>query len=184
MVAGQKEALSAKDTGKNQKKLREKYSLHNNDFRPGSFWCSCWYFDFLSKQTFFETDASSASYVPPRYILSISTGQNSHFRSSAENQHVLSSQLLLCGDVESNPGPEHTNRETSIWLKATIAQNLTMREHLEKAKMFFGGFSGDHRTFVSWKEDFLRKQQRMKKEAQERLMKDVGSGCAPTGVVA
>ena len=124
-MAGQKEALSAKDTRKNQKKLREKYSLHNNDFRPGSFWCSCWYFDFLSKQTFFETDASSASYVPPRYILSISTGQNSHFRSSAENQHVLPSQLLLCGDVESNPGPEHTNRETSIWLKATIAQNLT-----------------------------------------------------------
>ena len=78
--------------------------------------------------------------------------------------------------MESNPGPDQTktNRETSIWLKDTIAQNLTMREHLESAKMFFGGFSGDHRSFVSWKEDFLQTQKRMKKEAQERLMKDVG----------
>ena len=78
--------------------------------------------------------------------------------------------------MESNPGPEQsrTNRETSSWLRDNIAQNHTMRENLEKARLFFGKFSGDHRTFVSWKEDFLRKQKSMRKDAQERLMKDVG----------
>ena len=107
---------------------------------------------------------------------SISTDQNSHFRSSDENQPQLPSQLLLCGDVESNPGPEQsrTNRETSSWLRDNIAQNHTIRENLEKARLFFGRFSGDHKRFVSWKEDLLRKQKSMRKEAQERLMKDVG----------
>ena len=50
-------------------------------------------------------------------------------------------------------------------------QRLTMRENLEQAKEFFGGFSGDHRTFVSWNKE---KKEKMKKEAQERLMGDVG----------
>ena len=67
-----------------------------------------------------------------------------------------------------------TNRETSTWLRKISAQRLTMRENLEEAKEFFGGFSGDHRTFVSWNKDFLQKERRMKKEAQERLMGDVG----------
>ena len=49
-----------------------------------------------------------------------------------------------------------------------------MRENLERANLFFGEFPGDHKTFFSWKENFLCKQKRMKKEAQERLMKDVG----------
>ena len=49
-----------------------------------------------------------------------------------------------------------------------------MRENLERAHLFFGEFPGDHKTFFSWKENFLCKQKRMKKEAQERLMKDVG----------
>ena len=49
-----------------------------------------------------------------------------------------------------------------------------MRENLEQAKEFFGGFSGDHRTFVSWNKDFLQKEKKIKKEAQERLMGDVG----------
>ena len=53
-------------------------------------------------------------------------------------------------------------------------QRLTMRENLEQAKEFFGGFSGDHRTFVSWNKDFLQKEKKIKKEAQERLMGDVG----------
>ena len=60
-----------------------------------------------------------------------------------------------------------TNRETSTWLKEITAQSLTMRENLEQAIVFFGGFTGDHRTF-------LQKQRKMKKEAQERLMGDVG----------
>ena len=44
-------------------------------------------------------------------------------------------------------------------------QRLTMRENLEQAKEFFGGFSGDHRTFNLYL---------IKKEAQERLMGDMG----------
>ena len=93
-----------------------------------------------------------------------------------ESQHSLPCHLLLCGDIESNPGPEQrrTNRETSAWLKDIAAENFTMRENLEQAIVFFGGFSGDHKTFVSWNKDFLQKQRRMKKEAQERLMGDVG----------
>ena len=55
-----------------------------------------------------------------------------------------------------------------------MAQNLTLRETFEEARIFFGRFPGDHKTFVSWKENFLRKQKKMKKDAQERLMKDVG----------
>ena len=55
-----------------------------------------------------------------------------------------------------------------------MAQKLSMRENLERANLFFGEFPGDHKTFFSWKENFLCKQKRMKKEAQERLMKDVG----------
>ena len=54
------------------------------------------------------------------------------------------------------------------WMSAIIsAQSLTMRENLEQAIVFFDGFTGDHRTF-------LQKQRKMKKEAQERLMGDVG----------
>ena len=68
-----------------------------------------------------------------------------------------------------------TNRETSTWLRKMSEQRLTMRENLEQAKEFFGGFSGDHRTFVSWNKDFLQKERKMKKEAQERLMGDVGA---------
>ena len=92
------------------------------------------------------------------------------------NHHPLPCHLLLCGDVESNPGPEQrrTNRETGTWLKDQAAQNLTMRENLEQANVYFGGFSGDHRSFESWKKDFLQKQRKMKKEAQERLMGHVG----------
>ena len=73
------------------------------------------------------------------------------------SQHSLPSHLLLCGDIESNPGPEQrrTNRETSAWLKDIAAQNLTMRENLEQAIVYFGGFSGDHKTFVSWNKGFL-----------------------------
>ena len=84
-----------------------------------------------------------------------------------ESQHSLPCHLLFCGDIESNPGPEQrrTNRETSTRLKDIAAQNLTMRKNLEQAIVYFGGFSGDHKTFVSWNKDFLQKQRRMKKEA-------------------
>ena len=67
-----------------------------------------------------------------------------------------------------------TNRETSTWLRKMSEQRLTMRENLEQAKEFFGGFFGDHMTFVSWNKDFLQKEEKNKKEAQERLMGDVG----------
>ena len=49
-----------------------------------------------------------------------------------------------------------------------------MRENLEKAKIFFGGFKGDHKTFQSWKEKYQNDQRRFQKEAQTRLMRDVG----------
>ena len=67
-----------------------------------------------------------------------------------ESQHSLPCHLLLCGDIESNPGPEQrrTNRETSAWLKDIAAQNLTLGENLEQAIVYFCGFSGDHRTCV------------------------------------
>ena len=45
-----------------------------------------------------------------------------------------------------------TNRETIEWLKALSSQNLTMRQNLEEATIFFGRFAGDHRAFGSWKE--------------------------------
>ena len=67
-----------------------------------------------------------------------------------ESRHSLPCHFLLCGDIESNPGPEQrrTNRETSAWLKDIAAQNLTMGENLEQAIVCFCGFSGDHRTCV------------------------------------
>ena len=49
-----------------------------------------------------------------------------------------------------------------------------MRDRFEHAKVFFGGFSGDHKTFMSWNKDFLQQERKMKKEAKQRLMGDVG----------
>ena len=102
--------------------------------------------------------------------------QKTHFRPEVQNKQSLSSQLLSCGDVESNPGPNHikTNRETSVWLKDLNSQNLTMRENLEEAIVFFGSFRGDHRAFGPWQDKFIRKQKRMKFEAQQRIRRDVG----------
>ena len=93
-----------------------------------------------------------------------------------QNKQSLSSQLLSCGDVESNPGPNHikTSRETSGWLKHLNSQNLTMRENLEEAIVFCGSFRGDHRAFVTWQDNFIQKQKRMKFEAQRRIRRDVG----------
>ena len=69
-----------------------------------------------------------------------------------------------------------TKRETSTWLRKITEERLsiTMRDSLEHAKVFFGGFSGDHKTFMSWNKDFLQQERKMKKEAQQRLMGDVG----------
>ena len=102
--------------------------------------------------------------------------QKTHFRPEVQNKQSLSSQLLSCGDIESNPGPDHikTNRETSEWLKHLNSQNLTMRENLEEAIVFFGSFRGDHKAFGPWQNDFIRKQKRMKFEAQQRIRRDVG----------
>ena len=47
-------------------------------------------------------------------------------------------------------------------------KNLLLRAGFEKANTFFRTFPGDHQTFGAWKESFLRK------EAQQRLMKEVG----------
>lgn len=102
--------------------------------------------------------------------LHFSPCKNSHLRLSEEIK------LLSCGDVESNPGPGilRTNRETNVWLKELSSLNLSMRENLEQAKIFFGGFEGDHKTFQSWKEKYQNDQRRFQKEAQTRLMRDVG----------
>ena len=67
-----------------------------------------------------------------------------------------------------------TNRETIAWLKALSSQNLTMRQNLEEATIFFGRFAGDHRSFGSWKDGFIRKQKKIKFEAQQRIRRDVG----------
>ena len=67
-----------------------------------------------------------------------------------------------------------TNRETIEWLKALSSQNLTMRQNLEEATIFFGRFAGDHRSFGSWKDGFIRKQKKIKFEAQQRIRRDVG----------
>ena len=55
-----------------------------------------------------------------------------------------------------------TNRETIKWCKALSSQNLTMRQNL------FGRFAGDHRAFGSWKYGFIRKQKKIKFEAQQQ----------------
>ena len=67
-----------------------------------------------------------------------------------------------------------TNRETIAWLTALSSQNLTMRQNLEEATIFFGRFAGDHRSFGSWKDGFIRKQKKIKFEAQQRIRRDVG----------
>ena len=59
-----------------------------------------------------------------------------------------------------------TNGETSKWINSQ--KNLSLRAGFEEANTFFGTFLGDHKTFGTWKESFLRK------EAQQRLMKEVG----------
>ena len=98
--------------------------------------------------------------------LHFSPCKNSHIRLSEEIK------LLSCGDVESNPGPGilRTNRETNVWLKELSSLNLSMRENLEQAKIFFEDFEGDHRTFQSWKEKHQNDQRRFQKEAQTRLI--------------
>ena len=60
-----------------------------------------------------------------------------------------------------------TNRETSTWLRKITEERLSMRDSLEHAKVFFGGFSGDHKTFMSWNKDFLQQERKMKKEAKQ-----------------
>ena len=49
-----------------------------------------------------------------------------------------------------------------------------MRQNLEEATIFFGRFAGDHRAFGSWKDGFIRKQKKIKLEAQQRIRRDVG----------
>ena len=45
---------------------------------------------------------------------------------------------------------------------------------LRRSKDFFGSFPGDHKTFRPWKQSFLRKEKKIKNEAQQRLMKELG----------
>ena len=65
-----------------------------------------------------------------------------------------------------------TNGETSKWINSQ--KNLSLRAGFEEANTFFGTFSGDHKTFGTWKESFLRKEKKIKNEAQQRVMKEVG----------
>ena len=44
-------------------------------------------------------------------------------------------------------------------------KNLSLRAGFEKANTFFGTFPGDHQTFGTWKESFLRKEKKIKNEA-------------------
>ena len=65
-----------------------------------------------------------------------------------------------------------TNGETSKWINSQ--KNLSLRAGFEEANTFFGTFPGDHKTFGTWTEYFLRKEKKMKNEAQQRVMKEVG----------
>ena len=67
-----------------------------------------------------------------------------------------------------------TNWETRDWLKNLSSQNLSMRDCLEEATLFFGTFKGDHRAFGPWREDFLQKEKKMKYEALQRIRRVVG----------
>ena len=49
-----------------------------------------------------------------------------------------------------------------------------MWANFEEAKTFFGSFPGNHKTFGPWKQSFLRKEKKIKNEAQQRLMKELG----------
>ena len=49
-----------------------------------------------------------------------------------------------------------------------------MRDCLEEATLFFGTFKCDHRAFGPWREDFLQKEKKMKKEALQRIRRVVG----------
>ena len=66
-----------------------------------------------------------------------------------------------------------TNRETIAWLKALSSQNLTMRQNLEEATIFFGRFAGvidllDHGKMVS-SENRRRSNLRLNNESGEML---------------
>ena len=56
-----------------------------------------------------------------------------------------------------------TNGETSKWINSQ--KNLSLRVGFEEANTFFGTFLGDHKTFGTWKESFLRKEKKIKNEA-------------------
>ena len=56
-----------------------------------------------------------------------------------------------------------TNGETSKWINSQ--KNLSLRAGFEEANTFFGTFPGDHKTFGTWKESFLRKEKKIKNEA-------------------
>ena len=53
-------------------------------------------------------------------------------------------------------------------------KNLTTWANFEEAKTFFRSFPGNHKTFGPWKQSFLRKEKKIKNEAQQRLMKELG----------
>ena len=54
-----------------------------------------------------------------------------------------------------------TNGETSKWINSQ--KNLSLRAGFEEANTFFGTFPGDHKTFGTWNESFLRKEKKIKK---------------------
>ena len=65
-----------------------------------------------------------------------------------------------------------TNEETSKWMNSQ--KNLSLQAGFEEANTFFGTFPRDHKTFGTWQESFLQKEKKIKNEAQQRLMKEVG----------
>ena len=53
-------------------------------------------------------------------------------------------------------------------------ESLNERTFRTRFHVFFGGFPGDHKAFSSWNKDFQKRQRSLQKEAQQRLMTDVG----------
>mgnify|MGYP007022941113 CR=1 FL=1 len=62
--------------------------------------------------------------------------------------------------------------ESSKQSKSDNASKSTI--FASKSTIFFGRFAADHRAFGSWKDGFIRKQKKIKFEAQQRIRRDVG----------
>ena len=139
VVAGGDKTTYARATGRSEE-IPEKMQIWY--FRPGWWLCECLYEDLLSRETLIERHdkfhhhSYKLGWACTFHLVRIHT--SGYLRRSSSSRVAM-----------TNPGPGtlRTNRETNVWLKELSSLNLSMRENLEQAKIFFGGFEGDHKTF-------------------------------------